>query len=129
MAVKKSNRPAGRPSSAGMSAESIKGKIEHELTKANRNAANNLGKYFAIMESYALGTAKNCSPTNQVSSCKMFVEMAEKYLDDAPDSVEDPDEQDEVVEGKKVSGDTVLSYTEKKEAWSKLQAEKKLKEE
>lgn len=114
MSVKKSTRKAGRPENAGMSAESIKTKIDWELTKARKNSANNLGKYFAILEGYALGTAKGCSPTNQVSSCKMFIDMAQDYLETQEE--EQPDaEQDLPIEEKQVAnGSPVKSFAEKK---------------
>lgn len=125
---KASGKSAGRPPSAGMSADSIKKKIEHELLKINRNTANNLGKYFSILEDYAMGRAKGCSPTNQISSVKMFIEMAEKYIAESEMEVEveDLEESAEVDEVKQVSnGEPVMSFKDKKLAWEKKQAEKK----
>jgi hypothetical protein len=123
MAVKSPNS-AGRPASAGMSADSIKVKIAHEITKANRNAANNLGKYFAQLEKYALGAG---SDTNTISSCKMFIEMAQSYLEEEVVVAEESESVE--VETKQVgNGGPVESFAEKKEAWAKKQAEKKAQE-
>ncbi|MCP4989787.1 MAG: hypothetical protein GY928_28140 [Colwellia sp.] len=122
---KKSN--AGRPPSAGMSADSIKKKINHELTKAHRDAANNLPKYFEILQEYAMGKG---SDTNTVSSCKMFIEMAQNYLQNGleveqgtqePEATETPPEEVKQVSG----GDTApLSFADKKALWEKQKAEK-----
>jgi len=125
MSIKKSTRAAGRPESAGMSADSIKNKINHELTKANRNAANNLGKYFAVLESYAMGKG---SDTNTVSSCKFFIEMAQTYIEEQAAIQEEDADMEEVVETetKSVSnGEPVLSFADKVALHKKKQAEKK----
>ena len=123
MAVKSPNN-AGRPAHAGMSSDSIKNKIQHELTKASRNSANNLGKYFAKLEEYALGAG---SDTNTISSCKFFIEMAQNYLEE---QVEEGDvEQEEVLETKKVAnGGEVLSYADKVALHKKKQSDKKAQE-
>ncbi len=122
---KKSN--AGRPPSAGMSAESIKKKIKHEMTKINRDAANNLPKYFEVMQDYALTDIG--SPTNKISACKMFIEMAQNFLKGEEEAVAATEEVVETPpeEAKQVSGGDVtpLSFTERKEQWAAAQAKKK----
>ena len=124
MAVKKSIRKAGRPEAAGMSTESIVNKIEHEITKANRNAANNLGKYFSILNDYAMGKG---SDTNTVSSCKFFIEMAQEYLEEQgmEEASESENQEETTVETKQVSnGEPALSFAEKKALWDAKKADK-----
>ncbi len=121
---KKSN--AGRPPSAGMSADSIKKKINHEFKKATRDAANNLPKYFEVLQDYALGNKG--SDTNKISSCKMFIEMAQNYLEEEEavatatneEVVETPEEVKQVS-----GGDTQpLSFAEKRAQYEALKKSK-----
>jgi hypothetical protein len=123
MAIKKTIRKAGRPEAAGMSSETIKNKIEWEITKANKNAANNLGKYFAQLEEYALGKG---SDTNTVSSCRFFIEMAQKYLEENVEEGVEGEEEEQVTIKQVGNGSNVveLSYPEKLAAYKALQAEK-----
>ena len=125
---KKSIRSAGRPANAGMSVDTIVDKIEWEFTKASKNSANNLGKYFAVLEEYALGVKG--SETNQVSSCKLFIKMAEDYLKENGEGAENSEDtlQEEVAEAetKQVgNGEPVLSFADKVALHKKKQAEKK----
>ncbi|AUR84896.1 hypothetical protein NVP1063O_229 [Vibrio phage 1.063.O._10N.261.45.C7] len=91
----------GRPANAKLDAESIKQKIEFEILKANRDTANNLGEYFKVLEQYALGNKG--SSTNQLSSIKFFLEMAEQYVEEeesdmvAPQSVGQDEDDDELI--------------------------------
>lgn len=123
MAVKKSVRKAGRPESAGMSADSIKNKISWEFQKMHKNSANNLGKYFSILEEYAMGKG---SDTNTISSCKFFIEAAQKFLEE--EELEEEIVEELIIEEKKVANGGVVdnrTFAQKKAEWeSKKSLEK-----
>lgn len=127
MTTKKSIRKAGRPENAGMAAETIKNKIEWELSKAHKNAANNLGKYFSQLDEYAMGKG---SDQNTVSACNFFIKMAQDYIKENPEDLEEIEQNiEEVQETKKVAnGETVLSYADKVALHKQRQAEKKAQE-
>lgn len=84
---KKMSLGRGQPAKAKLDTDSIIEKIEFEMLKGHRDVANNIGKYLEILNSYALGEL-GASPTNQLSSIKYLLDLANKYVDDYADEEE-----------------------------------------
>ena len=77
--------PRGRPADAKLNEESIKNKVNFELLKAQRDAANNMAEYYKILNEYALG--KKGSSTNQLSAIREMIEFAKECLEDSGSEV------------------------------------------
>lgn len=77
--------PRGRPADAKLDEDSIKNKVNFELLKAQRDAANNMAEYYKILNEYALG--KKGSSTNQLSAIREMIEFAKECLEDKSDEI------------------------------------------
>lgn len=75
-------------------------KMEEDLEKAvlegNQLVVANYNNYLTNLHKAAMGELKGVSPTNQLSSCKLLIEKAEKLMekekvkDDVPSSKDNP---------------------------------------
>lgn len=77
--------PRGRPADAKLDEDSIKNKVNFELLKAQRDAANNMAEYYKILNEYALG--KKGSSTNQLSAIREMIEFAKECLEEKSDEI------------------------------------------
>lgn len=129
--------PAGRKKDANAKdLQSIITKAEWEMRKNDASCANDLSKLYSMQREIAFGVGKlgsQASVTNRKSAIENMIVRGEAYATkEAPllnvREDDEPEEEEQLVDVgvKEVgNGSPVMSFSEKKAAWAKLQAEKK----